>query len=269
MARRSVFRSSGRLNPSCSPSHSSKSKQVLVRYHSCNFGLASTYFIRSPDENYENERRGFPIVSVRLQSVSGAIRRKDGRGRPSTPFLRERILVSAAELFAEKEFDLVLIDEVAAHAGVGKGSVYRQFKSKEQLYAAVVINGFAELQREIRAALSGASTMPAPILTIVRHTMRFFWTRRQFFALMRDPKALPRSQSRHYRAQLTELSRMISGILDDSIKPDVLRPDLDTQITAESLIGTLSGCNRFTHAHTNAEPTNDIATPTLLHHSTF
>src|ERR1700720_1058885 len=143
---------------------------------------------------YESNDCRFPIMSIKRQAVSPPIRRKDGRGRPSTPFLRERILRSATELFAEQEFDLVLIDEVAAHAGVGKGSVYRQFKSKEELYAAAVTNGFVELQSEIRSALVNTSTMSEQVATIVRHTLRFFWSRRQFFALLRDPKALPRSQ---------------------------------------------------------------------------
>lgn len=143
-------------------------------------------------------------MSVKRQSVSPPVRRKDGRGRPSTPFLRERILQSAAELFADREFDLVLIDEVAAHAGVGKGSVYRQFKSKEELYAAVVIDGFTELQREIRSALAGCTSMRDQTTTIIRHTLKFFWTRRQFFALLRDPQgtaaiagaSVPRSAQR-------------------------------------------------------------------------
>src|SRR5271167_366739 len=144
--------------------------------------------------DYESDDCRFPILSVKRLPVSPPIRRKDGRGRPSTPFLRERILQSAAELFADREFDLVLIDEVAAHAGVGKGSVYRQFKSKEELYAAAVIDGFAALQREIRTALAGCTSMREQIATIVRHTVRFFWTRRQFFALLRDPKMLALSQ---------------------------------------------------------------------------
>jgi len=203
-------------------------------------------------------------VSARRQSISTQIRRKDGRGRPSTPFLRERILESAAELFAEKEFDLVLIDEVAAHAGVGKGSVYRQFKSKEELYAAVVISGFAELQREIRAALSGASTMRAQIATIVRHTLKFFWSRRQFFALMRDPKALPRSQERQYRAQRTELSRLVSGVLDEGVKRGAIKPDLDTQIAAESLLGMMRGINRYSREYTTPDRAVDIVTSIFL-----
>src|SRR5271156_2132996 len=80
------------------------------------------------------------------------------RGRHPIPRLRERILSSASELFGEKGFDHVLTEEVAAHAGVGKGSVYRQFRSKEELYAAAVIDGFAELQREIRSALPGCTS---------------------------------------------------------------------------------------------------------------
>jgi AcrR family transcriptional regulator len=203
-------------------------------------------------------------LSVKRLPVSPAIRRKEGRGRPSTPFLRERILQSAAELFADREFDLVLIDEVAAHAGVGKGSVYRQFKSKEELYAAAVIDGFAELQREIRTALAGCTSMREQLATIVRHTVRFFWTRRQFFALLRDPKALPPSQERQYRAQRNELSRLISGVLDDAVRRGAMRPGFDTRIAAEALLGMVRGINRYGREYTTPDHAADIVTSIFL-----
>jgi len=203
-------------------------------------------------------------VSAKRQAVLPPIRRKDGRGRPSTPFLRERILLSAAELFAEKEFDLVLIDEVAAHAGVGKGSVYRQFKSKEELYAAAVINGFAELQSEIRAALAGRTPMREQIATIVRHSLRFFWSRRQFFALLRDPKALRPSQERQYRAQRNDLSRLISDVLDDGIRRGAMRPGIDTRMAAESLLGMMRGINRYGREYTIPERAVETVTAIFL-----
>jgi AcrR family transcriptional regulator len=203
-------------------------------------------------------------VSVKKQTVSPPIRRKDGRGRPSTPFLRERILRSATELFAEQEFDLVLIDEVAAHAGVGKGSVYRQFKSKEELYAAVVINGFTELQREIRAALAGCTTVRDQISTIVRHSVKFFWTRRQFFALLRDPKALPPSQERQYRGQRNDLSRIVSGVLDDGIRRGAIKPGIDTRLAAEALLGMMRGINRYGREYTTPDRAVEIVTSTFL-----
>ena len=203
-------------------------------------------------------------MSVKRLPVSPLIRRKDGRGRPSTPFLRERILQSAAELFADQEFDLVLIDEVAAHAGVGKGSVYRQFKSKEELYAAAVIDGFAELQREIRAALAGCTSTRDQIATIVRHTVRFFWTRRQFFALLRDPKALPPSQERQYRAQRNDLSRLISGVLDEGVRRGTMRPGFDTRVAAEALLGMVRGINRYGREYTTPDRAVDIVTSIFL-----
>jgi AcrR family transcriptional regulator len=214
--------------------------------------------------DYESDDCRFPILSVKRLPVSPPIRRKDGRGRPSTPFLRERILQSAAELFADREFDLVLIDEVAAHAGVGKGSVYRQFKSKEELYAAAVIDGFAELQREIRTALAGCTSMREQIATIVRHTVRFFWTRRQFFALLRDPKALPPSQERQYRAQRNELSRLISGVLDEAVRRGAMRPGFDTRIAAEALLGMVRGINRYGREYTTPDHAADIVTSIFL-----
>jgi AcrR family transcriptional regulator len=203
-------------------------------------------------------------VSVKRQSVSPPVRRKDGRGRPSTPFLRERILQSAAELFADREFDLVLIDEVAAHAGVGKGSVYRQFKSKEELYAAVVINGFNELQREIRSALAGCTSMRDQTATIVRHTLKFFWTRRQFFALLRDPKALPPSQERQYSVQRNDLSRLVSGVFDDAVRRGAMKPSFDTRIAAESLLGMMRGINRYGREYTTPDRAVDIVTSIFL-----
>jgi AcrR family transcriptional regulator len=203
-------------------------------------------------------------VTVKRQLVSPPIRRKDGRGRPATPFLRERILQSAAELFAEREFELVLIDEVAAHAGVGKGSVYRQFRSKEELYAAAVINGFAELQREIRTALAGCTSMREQIATIVRHALKFFWTRRQFFALLRDPKALPPVQERQYQSQRNDLSRLISGVLDDGVKRGAIRSGLETRLAAESLLGMMRGINRYGRDYTTPDRAVDFVTSIFL-----
>ncbi|NKE61901.1 helix-turn-helix transcriptional regulator [Lentzea sp. PSKA42] len=49
---------------------------------------------------------------------------------------REKVLVAARELFAEQGFDVPL-DEIAARAGVGPGTVYRHFPTKQALFQAV------------------------------------------------------------------------------------------------------------------------------------
>ena len=54
------------------------------------------------------------------------------------PDVALRILAVAIEAFSERDFAEVTMGEVAATAGVAKGSVYRHFSSKEDLFAAAV-----------------------------------------------------------------------------------------------------------------------------------
>jgi AcrR family transcriptional regulator len=49
---------------------------------------------------------------------------------------RSRILAAAAEIFAERGLD-VSLDDIAAHAGVGVGTVYRRFPDKDALIDAL------------------------------------------------------------------------------------------------------------------------------------
>ena len=50
---------------------------------------------------------------------------------------RERILVAAKTVFAEKGFANATIAGIAARADIGKGTVYEYYKSKEELFFAV------------------------------------------------------------------------------------------------------------------------------------
>src|SRR4029079_8534918 len=49
---------------------------------------------------------------------------------------RTRILAAGAEVFAERGLD-VSLDEIAAHAGVGVGTIYRRFPEKDALIDAL------------------------------------------------------------------------------------------------------------------------------------
>jgi AcrR family transcriptional regulator len=170
---------------------------------------------------------------------------KRSRGRPRTPQLHEKILQSAQQLFGEREFHLVLTDEVAARAGVGKGSVYREFGSKEALYAAAVIDGFARLQDEIREALQQCESVRERIATVIERTLRYFWNRRQFFTILRDPGALPKRQAQQYFAQREQLSRIVRELLAEGIEAGTLRDSLAVGVAAESLLGMLRGINFY------------------------
>lgn len=51
----------------------------------------------------------------------------------------EAILVAVNRLLAEKGFDAMTVDAVAAEVGIAKASLYKHFSSKEELAAAAMI----------------------------------------------------------------------------------------------------------------------------------
>lgn len=63
---------------------------------------------------------------------------------------REKVLRAAREVFAESGYGAPL-DEIAARAGVGPGTVYRHFPAKEALFEAVVTARLEDLLNDARA----------------------------------------------------------------------------------------------------------------------
>ncbi len=78
------------------------------------------------------------------QPVSGPVpadrapARKAERVRMTGRERREQLLQVGARLFADKGFEAVTIEEIAAKAGVSKPVVYEHFGSKDGLYAVIV-----------------------------------------------------------------------------------------------------------------------------------
>src|ERR1700761_643381 len=65
---------------------------------------------------------------------------------------RRRLLDAATEMFCERGLD-VGVGEIAQQAGVGRGTLFRNFPTKEHLIAAIVVERINESIGRGRAAL--------------------------------------------------------------------------------------------------------------------
>lgn len=79
---------------------------------------------------------------------------------------RRRLIVAAHELFRERGIDAEM-KEIAERAGLGVGTIYRNFPAKDDLIAAIVSEAIAEIQQTI----DHAHTMREPVEAI-RHLLR-------------------------------------------------------------------------------------------------
>ncbi len=71
---------------------------------------------------------------------------------------RDALILAAASTFAEAGFSGATISDIATAAGVGKGTVYEYFESKEELFFAVFTWTNDEIGKRIRAQLNETCT---------------------------------------------------------------------------------------------------------------
>ena len=66
---------------------------------------------------------------------------------------RQRLLAAAREMLAERGADALTMDALAERAGVGKGTVYRRFRTRAGIFHALLDDNEREFQQQV---LSGA-----------------------------------------------------------------------------------------------------------------
>src|SRR4051812_47167306 len=117
---------------------------------------------------------------------------------------RAGITAAAVKLFATRPFHKVRLDDVAAAAKVGKGTLYLYFKSKDDLYISIIYDSFASVLKHLREQLSGQEE---PAWDSLRHIIAamstFAVSNPNIYELMRS---VPLDRQRtDQRKELTEL----------------------------------------------------------------
>ncbi len=145
---------------------------------------------------------------------------------------RAKVLAAARELFAEQGFDVPL-DEIAARAGVGPGTVYRHFPTKQALFQAVTE---ARVEAMISAASAPAENAGAALFA--------------FLGRMADEAAAKRDMSDAITvpSELRDsLHAALGGLLHRAQEAGAVRAD----ITTVDLVALMKGMLQSMHEGAN------------------
>jgi TetR/AcrR family fatty acid metabolism transcriptional regulator len=132
--------------------------------------------------------------------------------RTKTPEQAEKILNVAVRLFATHRFHEARMEDISAAAGVGKGTLYRYFKDKEELYLALLERTSAQIEERMRAAASLPIDPRAKLEALVDTIIKYNDDNPHVFDLIQHAEALQRPNRRfpwHARAVSIDLTRSI------------------------------------------------------------
>jgi AcrR family transcriptional regulator len=131
---------------------------------------------------------------------------------------RQRLLDVAKDVFTEQGLDATM-PRVAAAAGVGVGSLYRCYRSKEDLVAALVIRQLRLLQAEVSVAAEHEDAW-----TALEQSVRRIAERQATNKLLRGALALI-SERRDVVMALGELSLAWQQLIDRAREDGTVRND--------------------------------------------
>jgi AcrR family transcriptional regulator len=154
---------------------------------------------------------------------------------------RARILEAALAVFAERGLDME-VGEIVARADLAIGTLYRHFANREDLLRAILTHTINDTLAQFRAAVAEAAGDPrAALLALVSVGLRVQQQYGPIFAVIRDPKLrkfFDQNQAQTFRSQFLEV---VLGILAGGIKSNLFRSDLDQEIVAATIMGSIQG----------------------------
>ena len=157
---------------------------------------------------------------------------------------REEILEAASRVFAEKEFHEVLIDDIAALAGVGKGTVYRYFRTKEELYFETILQAFDHLSATLAEAVAQESSPMRRLERIIRESLRFSWERRHLLSLLQGDERRFAMREAELRRRREGMMALVQRVILEGIERREFR-GVDARIAAELFRGMIRAANCF------------------------
>ncbi|MBS0354837.1 MAG: TetR/AcrR family transcriptional regulator [Proteobacteria bacterium] len=186
---------------------------------------------------------------------------------PNDPIRRQRrkearpseLAAAALSLFIEKGFAATRLDEVAARAGVSKGTLYLYFDSKEALFKAVIEEGVLPLFDEMEAKLETLRDDPERLL---REILLDWWQKVGMTDLGGISKLIiaeagnfPEVARYHHEAVIVRWMALLGSAIDIGIERGVFRPlDVPTlrqlvffpllmlSVWKNSMAGCVAGC---------------------------
>jgi AcrR family transcriptional regulator len=159
---------------------------------------------------------------------------------------RARVLAAAREAFAA-EGRVVALDEIARRAGVGAGTVYRHFATKELLFEAVIIDRLHALRDDATDRLAADQDAGAGFYDFLAEMIRSAVVNR---AISDALAATPQATVDAVAAVKDELMAQFGALLRRAQRAGAVRADIQPDDLGALILGCLA-----LHRHASGEDT--------------
>ncbi|AMV36608.1 TetR/AcrR family transcriptional regulator [Planctomyces sp. SH-PL62] len=156
---------------------------------------------------------------------------------------REQILCKATELFAEHGFSDAMTQELADRLGVGKGTIYRYFPSKRELFLAAADRVMRALSAQVEANVAGLEDGLERIARGILAFLTFFAEHPEYVELLIQERAQFKDRTRptyiEHRQEHGQQWRKLYGTLTEEGRLRAIPPEQISDVIGNLIYGTM------------------------------
>ena len=150
---------------------------------------------------------------------------------------RLRLVTAATAVFAERGYASTRVADIAERAGVGKGTVYEYFSSKEELLFAVFESINADISSRMNDALAAGGSSEEQLLNLLRLGAEVISEQVDLQPVILDFWAASRGKDLEetYRRAVVASCSLFRNLVSDFIREEQNRGEFKTSVDAEAL----------------------------------
>ena len=150
---------------------------------------------------------------------------------------RLRLVTAATAVFAEKGYASTRVADIAERAGVGKGTVYEYFSSKEELLFAVFESINADISSRMNDALAAGGSSEEQLHNLLRLGAEVISEQVDLQPVILDFWAASRGKDfeETYRRAVVASYSLFRNLVSDFIREEQNRGEFKTSVDAEAL----------------------------------
>ena len=153
---------------------------------------------------------------------------------------QDRILSGALNVFKEKGLEGATMDEIANASGFGKATLYYYFKSKEDVFSAILVEGWEKIWESLEPIIAENSSPRKTFVNVLIKIAENAQNRPGLFEfLFNVPKAI-KIDNQPWKEYQHRLYSVIKGLLEDGIEKGEF-PQVDPQLMFKALGGLFMG----------------------------
>ena len=153
---------------------------------------------------------------------------------------QKRILTGALEVFKSRGIENSTMEEIAEKSGFGKATLYYYFKSKEEVFAAILENGWLMLWSNLEPIIAESSSPRQTFVNVLLKTAETIRSQPGLFEFLFNAPQKITFETEPWKIYQNRIYSILQNLLEDGVKAGEF-PNINPKLLFKAMGGLFMG----------------------------